>query len=169
MKKNEPEDSELWKALTKDVKRLKGKDYADPPAKKEKPEKKEEAPPPVKSPPPPKAKTAAQGKEIDRRTAQKFSRGQMEIEGRLDLHGMTQMQAREALRHFITRSHDQGKRCVLVITGKGGRTDRPGVLRQKLPEFLADGGLSDIILKTARARPQHGGDGAVYVLLRRKR
>lgn len=117
------------------------------------------------------------GQGLDRRSGERLRKGQMPIEGRLDLHGKNQEQAYEALRGFIQQGHAEGKRCVLVITGKGndaqGRRDPlsqgQGVLKRVVPEWLAQAPLKALILKTAAARPQHGGDGAMYVLLRRKR
>lgn len=117
------------------------------------------------------------GHGLDRRSAEKLRKGQMPIEGRLDLHGMTQEQAHRAVQDFIVQGHAAGKRCVLVITGKGrdaqGQRDPlskgQGVLKRMVPEWLAQKPLAPLILKTETARPQHGGDGAIYVLLRRKR
>lgn len=118
-----------------------------------------------------------QAPEIDHRTSQRLKRGQISIDGRIDLHGMTQNQAYDALLGFIPSAYDQGKRCVLVITGKGGwqsasssLLDREiGILKQKTPEWLNEAPLSKYVLKIQTARPNHGGDGALYVLLRRKR
>jgi DNA-nicking Smr family endonuclease len=110
------------------------------------------------------------GGEVDKRTAERLKRGEMEIEGRLDLHGRTQAQAHEALRRFIASSYAAGKRCVLVITGKGrGGDGGPGVLQTRVPEWLKDGDLAPAVLRVQKAQPQHGGGGALYVLLRRKR
>lgn len=162
-------EAELWKAVTKDVKRLRGRDYedgeeADLPLVN--PEKiREITVRQVKNPSPQKS---VQGREVDLRTAQKFSRGQMEIEARIDLHGMGQREAEAALARFIRRNSEQGHRCVLVITGKGS-PGKPGVLKGKVPDWLKDGDTAPLVLKTARAKAQHGGDGALYVLLRRKR
>lgn len=115
---------------------------------------------------------------LDRRTAQRLREGRMEIEGRIDLHGMTLPQAHQAVTAFIHRMIAAEKRCLLVITGKGDREtpkDLPwyeaprGQIRQNLPVWLADAELAPFILSTSPARPEHGGNGAVYVLLRRQR
>jgi len=119
---------------------------------------------------------------LDKRSAQRLKRGRTSIEGRLDLHGMTMDQAHGALDQFIDRALRAGKRCVLVITGKGQRanSDDPewgdadyrgprGVLRDAVPKWLQIGARRNQILAIEPARPQHGGDGAYYVLLRRKR
>ncbi|MDJ0950025.1 MAG: Smr/MutS family protein [Alphaproteobacteria bacterium] len=105
----------------------------------------------------------------------RLRRGQLPIDARLDLHGMTQAEAHRALADFIAISHDAGRRCVLVITGKGGRaedvstTQRTGVLRQAVPQWLSGPPNAALVLATAPARPKDGGAGALYVLLRRRR
>lgn len=118
---------------------------------------------------------------IDRRTDQRLRRGQLPIEGRIDLHGFNREQARQALTQFLMEACQDGKRCVLVITGKGlrsGLSERgsdsrliaePGILKQSLPEWLREDPLSSVVLAFHKARSKHGGDGAFYVLLRRKR
>lgn len=104
---------------------------------------------------------------MDRRTADRFRRGRMEIQGRIDLHGMSQAEAHAALTGFIRASSVQGKRCVIVITGKGVRGE--GVLRRAVPHWLGDPALRPLIVSYTHAQPQHGGNGAYYVLLRRRR
>lgn len=107
---------------------------------------------------------------LDQRTQQRLRRGQLAVEGRLDLHGMTQVQAHGALAAYVARSRLAGRRCILVITGKGGRREGDvGVLRASVPRWLAEPALAAHVLAHAPARPQHGGDGALYVLLRRIR
>jgi len=110
---------------------------------------------------------------IDRRQAQRLRRGQLPIEARLDLHGMTQGEAHRALAGFVARSHAAGKRVLLVVTGKGTRTGADGspsgVLRRNVPRWLAEPGLRPLVLTTAPALRRDGGDGALYLLLRRSR
>ncbi|WP_033070312.1 Smr/MutS family protein [Thalassospira australica] len=109
---------------------------------------------------------------IDRSTANKFQKGKMSIDGRIDLHGMTQDVAHNALNAFIEDSWRAGKRCVLVITGKGSRPDeygRTGLLRQRTPQWLSAPRLRSRILAIHQAQIQHGGAGAFYVLLKRRR
>lgn len=125
------------------------------------------------APPPPQAKptpTLATGdySAMDRRTADRFRRGKLAIEGRLDLHGMYQDAAHHALNDFILSSAAAGKRNVLVITGRGSR-EGSGVLRERLPQWLNQPPCREHVLSFTTARPQHGRDGAFYVLLRRKR
>lgn len=121
------------------------------------------------------------GKDVDSRNLERFRKGKMPIEGRIDLHGMNQDTAHRTLERFILSAYGAGKRCVLVITGKGDReragaehaTDwmapRPGILRERVPEWLRDVPLGPLVLQTAQAQAKDGGSGALYVLLRRKR
>ncbi|OSQ40394.1 Smr/MutS family protein [Thalassospira mesophila] len=109
---------------------------------------------------------------IDKSTADKFKKGRMAIEGRIDLHGMTQEVAHHALNSFIEMAWRNDKRCVLVITGKGSRADeygRTGLLRQRLPQWLSAPRLRPHILAVTQAQISHGGAGAFYVLLKRRR
>ncbi|MEM6810872.1 MAG: Smr/MutS family protein [Pseudomonadota bacterium] len=118
---------------------------------------------------------AEKSNEIDRRTAEKLRKGQLSIEARCDLHGLNQVQARQRLENFIIGSVAKGKRCVLVITGKGRSlvaTDAViepelGVLKQKLPEWLNSKPISSHILRYYPAKPKDGGSGAMYVYLRK--
>ena len=107
--------------------------------------------------------------DLDRRSAEKLSRGQLAIEGRLDLHGLTQAAAAERLASFLGRAQGEGKRCVLVITGKGGSREGSGVLREQVPRWLNQPANRARVLAFDYARPRHGGEGALYVLLKRRR
>lgn len=102
---------------------------------------------------------------IDRATAERLKRGRLPIEARLDLHGMTQEEAHGALAGFIRTARSGGKRCVLIITGRGKVGG--GVLRSAVPRWLAEPGFRPHLLAVATAQPQDGGAGALYVMLRR--
>jgi DNA-nicking Smr family endonuclease len=104
---------------------------------------------------------------IDRRSSERLHRGRLPIEGRLDLHGMTQAAAAERLAGFIERAEAAGKRCLLVITGKGLASG--GILRDQVPRWLNLPPNRGRVLAFDYARPQHGGSGALYVLLKRRR
>jgi DNA-nicking Smr family endonuclease len=106
---------------------------------------------------------------VDRRTADRLKRGRLEIEGRIDLHGMTRAAAQDALTNFVFSAADRGQRCVLVITGKGTFSGGPGVLKQEVPKWLNMSPLRERIVAVNEAQPKHGGGGALYVLLKRKR
>lgn len=106
---------------------------------------------------------------LDRRTADRLRKGQIPIEGELDLHGMTQEESLGALENFLSGALANGRRCVLVITGKGTAREGGGVLRTMIPGWLAEGRHRDWVLAVETAQPRHGGAGALYVLLRRQR
>ncbi|MEQ8399007.1 Smr/MutS family protein [Thalassobaculum sp.] len=116
---------------------------------------------------------------IDRRTQLRLKRGQLPIEARIDLHGLTREKAHAGLNRFLARQDALGRRCVLVITGKGrpdwqqpawGSEEREiGVIRRALPGWLDDHPNKQRVLAYAPAQPQDGGSGAWYVLLRRRR
>lgn len=104
---------------------------------------------------------------VDGSIAEKLRDGSYPIDATLDLHGRTQDEAFESLRYFLTTAYSMGKRCILVITGKG--QDGQGVLRENLPKWLNNNGLCEYILAYTNAKPQHGGSGAFYVLLRKNK
>ncbi len=93
----------------------------------------------------------------------------MDIDRRLDLHGLTENVAHAALDRAVTAAWRDGARVLLVITGKGSVKDGGGILRRNLPRWLAAGDNARHILRIETAQPQHGGGGAFYVLLRRRR
>ena len=103
--------------------------------------------------------------ETDRSSAERLKRGRQPIEGRLDLHGLTQDEAHRALAGFIRGSRAAGKRCVLVITGRGVLGG--GVLRAAVPRWFAEPAFRPHLLAIATAKPRDGGAGALYVMLRR--
>ena len=107
-----------------------------------------------------------QGGGIDDRTARKVLKGQLRIEDRIDLHGMTQAQAHGRLVGFLHRCHGEGKRMVMVITGKGRLSG--GILRQIVPHWLREPQCAVYVSAFREAHISHGGEGALYVRLRRK-
>jgi DNA-nicking Smr family endonuclease len=112
---------------------------------------------------------------MDRRLFATLRRGRLLPEARLDLHGMTLAEARPALEGFVMRAQGEGRRLVLVITGKGRAGEgagpqplRPGALRHAVPLWLAQPPLRAVVLQLAPAHRRHGGAGALYVYLRRR-
>lgn len=117
--------------------------------------------------------------DLDRRKVRRIASGSVEIEDRLDLHGLTQTIAHRRLVAFIQRAASRGVRTVLVITGKGARRQSgatgdgslddgdTGILRRSVPRWLAETPLQAMVLGCRVAAPRHGGEGALYVLLRR--
>lgn len=174
------EERNLWNFVTRSIRPLSGRPRDNPP---ETPANSPPAKPAVKSDERPRfsaglpefrlkdpvaaAKSETGG--IDRRTLEKLRRGQLPLEGVLDLHGLRQGEAQERLTRFLTDGYHAGRRCVLVISGKGSRNGEAGVLRRMVPHWLDMPPLSPIVLSHCPAKQKDGGDGAFYVLLRRKR
>ena len=106
---------------------------------------------------------------IARREKQHLARGRTAIDARIDLHGMTQAEAHAALAHFLRRAQRDGAKFALVVTGKGTRSaaGERGVLRRQVPLWLRLPELRDIVLGFEEAHVSHGGEGALYVRLRR--
>jgi DNA-nicking Smr family endonuclease len=103
---------------------------------------------------------------------QRIARGSHVLGGRLDLHGMTQQQAHDALLGFLRSAQHRGDTLVLVITGNGAAGDEAGgrgVLRRQVPHWLRLPGVRDLVLGFEPAHVAHGGEGALYVRLRRQR
>lgn len=117
--------------------------------------------------------------DFDRKAARRLRSGQIEITSRIDLHGMRQDEAHDALRRFLHACQRRGERWVLVITGKGGprrghdddddgvHRPAPGVLKRNVPRWLAEPDLRTIVVSTTEAAIHHGGGGALYVQLRK--
>ena len=186
-------DRELWRLVTSGATPLKGRDRAASPARA--PETPSEDPGKTKAKSPsrssgrlpaarPVSATAARKPPppdldhgaivgLDRRKAERLKRGRVPVEATLDLHGMSQTAAHDALVGFLAVSQTRGRRCVLVITGKGlGKGIGPeagGILRRQVPLWLNQPPSRERVLAFDYAQPRHGGMGALYVLLKRPR
>ena len=123
--------------------------------------------PPKPQPPPAPPPLAPLG----RRERSQLSRGRKQIDARLDLHGMTQTRAHRALFGFLHRAHGDGLTFVLVITGKGkmGAESERGVLRRQVPQWLGLPEFRTLVVGFEEAHIGHGGEGALYVRIRRSR
>ena len=115
---------------------------------------------------------------MDRSLHRAMSRGKLEPEARIDLHGMTVAQAHGALTGFILSAQARGLRLVLVITGKGRKAGsdhaapmpaRQGVLKHEVPHWLRSAPLGPLVLELRESHRAHGGAGAYYVYLRKRR
>jgi len=109
---------------------------------------------------------------LGRRERSRLSRGRNEIDARLDLHGMTQIRAHHALLGFLQRAHHDGLTFVLIITGKGkagGPESERGVLRRQVPHWLSLPEFRSLVVGFEEAHIGHGGEGALYVRIRRAR
>lgn len=166
MKKIDDKEMAVFEHAMKDVVKLDKKPVVKPSLIIETPAKRKSKPPPISS----QRKPAEQPQSIvDPATVNRVRRAEYPIEGRIDLHGMTLTHAHERLSGFIEASYQQKKRCVLVITGKGNASAGKGVLREDVPRWLQHSSLSRYVSVISSAQPKHGGQGAYYVLLRRKR
>lgn len=106
---------------------------------------------------------------LDDQTLHKLKKGRLPIEGRVDLHGMTQDEAYSLLLTFLNRAHAGGIRYVLIITGKGSSSGGDGVLRRAVPGWLSTPAFRHLVSSHDHAARNHGGSGALYVRLRRTR
>lgn len=190
-RKQDPDDLALWQEVTRGAKPIKRRAVAKtaaperPAAPKKpalKPETADEAraaalaarkakvqappPPPPKSPEPPLERGQVAG--VDRRQADRFKRGRTPIEAKIDLHGLTLERAHRRLTEFLETAQEDGRRAVLVVTGKGVR-EGTGVIRMQVPRWLNEPRLRPLILAYEYAQPKDGGMGALYILLRKRR
>lgn len=163
-RKLKAEEAHLWGHVTATVRPLPGRA-----APKVKPPPMEGAPahlPLPKTPAAAKPKPPRPPEAIEPGRHKRIVRGHEPLEARIDLHGMTHDRARAALESYLLRVWDEGCREVLVITGKGTQGD--GVLRRFTPEWLAAPPLRAIVAGVSQAHRRHGGEGALYVALKRK-
>lgn len=176
------EERVLWDSVAKQTKPLRRKRVVkaalpvvevpaviDKPASVAKPRRLSTVAPPIKPVSPQPAPPLAM---LGRRERSQLSRGKKEIDARLDLHGMTQTRAHHALQAFLHRCHHDGCTFVLVITGKGrtvGPESERGVLRRQVPLWLSLPEFRGFVVGYEQASIGHGGEGALYVRMRRAR
>jgi DNA-nicking Smr family endonuclease len=174
------EEKRLWSHVARHVKPMRGKRLPPEPEPEQKaataPAPPIAAPAPALSPVPLQAKpTLPPLAPVERRTLQALRRGRKEVDSVIDLHGMRQEEAHFALLRFLHRAQGSGYGLVLVITGKGGAAvgsglfEERGVLRRMVPHWLRLPDLRSLVIGFEEASPQHGGSGAIYVRLRRRR
>ena len=173
-----PDEHRLWSMVAATVHPLPGRAPPPPPRTPEAPPAPKVGPkggkvadpaarlPPALVRPAPKPPARLDVEAIEPRRKHRIVRERDEIGARIDLHGLDQDRARRALEAFILRSWDDGWRAVLVITGKGTLGD--GVLRRRAPEWLAGPALRGAVAGISEAHRRHGGEGALYVALKRK-
>jgi len=176
------EERALWESVAKQAKPLRKKSHAAKPTTATLRAEMPTVAQPAASLFPP-AKTARASKPelppappplapLGRRERSQLGRGRKEIDARLDLHGMTQTRAHRALSSFLQRAHADGLTFVLVITGKGRMTaseSERGVLRRQVPQWLNLPEFRSLVVGFEEAHIGHGGEGALYVRIRRLR
>jgi DNA-nicking Smr family endonuclease len=170
------EERQLWDSVARQVKPLRRSPRVvrphavDAPPAPAIPAISSRPPSPVKIAPPPRPQAPPLAP-IGRRERAQLSRGRKEIDARIDLHGMTQARAHRALFGFLQRAHHDGFGFVLVITGKGkiGAESERGVLRRQVPQWLALPEFRTLVVGFEEAAIGHGGEGALYVRVRRAR
>ncbi|HTZ65892.1 MAG TPA: Smr/MutS family protein [Roseiarcus sp.] len=176
MRRLTDEEIALWTEVARSVARRRG---ATLPAPSKPVSARAPASAPISAEPPlgPPAKPSAAPPlaPIERRLKRELARGRAAIDAALDLHGLTQAEAHQALRGFLRHSQARGARLVIIVTGKGGgaleepgsRVDERGVLRRLTPHWLREPDLRSVVLGFEVAGRAHGGQGALYVRLRR--
>lgn len=176
-------DMDLWESIVQNIKPLRARPTASPAHLPHQPSKL------LRSPPEPVARrSAAPAAEpplltgLDRRTAKRLLRGQLQYDSILDLHGLAVSKARLRLSDYLSAARARGDRLVLVVTGKGASPyarhtlhgdshyhapERQGRLRRLVSEWLHEAEFREHVLGFQPAHPKHGGGGAYYVRLRR--
>jgi len=180
--KSDDEDHALWARVAETATPLGKRKQARVKPISLKPERSHHAPKPEAArplvAPKPKASPLPHRAELDRQTTRRLEKGRVEVEAKLDLHGMRQRDAHAALRRFLKSAQGKDYRHVLVITGKGAdqaasrsfyEEDERGVLRNAVPHWLAEPELGALVVSYSPAPRRLGGGGALYVRLRRAR
>ena len=165
-------DSEriLWREITRSIAPLRPiAEEAVAPSSETKPLPVIAPPRPVRQhPQTPKKESPPALTPLGRRAKQRVARGHDTIDGRLDLHGLTQAEAHGALLRFLHTAQARGAKVVMVITGKG-RSGEGGVLRRQVPLWLALPEFRAIVVGFEQAHQRHGGEGALYLRVRKTR
>ena len=167
------EDRILWSKVAGSVTPLPGRSVPSMPSDIE-PEEKPEAPAPRRGSPVPAQATPPTGASarpggLDRVTRRKLAKGRVPIEGKVDLHGLTQHEAHGLLLSFLSQARAAGRRHVLVVTGKGSSMGSEGILRRAVPQWFSTAAFRGLVSGYEDASRGHGGSGALYVRLRRVR
>ncbi len=158
-------DLELWSAVTADVKPFRARPAAPRPVSPAVSTR--NASVSLTQRPASPQKRAPQAMTIDETTRRKLKRGRLEVDAKLDLHGLRQQEAHAALHDFLRREQARGARVAIIVTGTGFGRAESGVLRRLAPLWLQGPGLRDIVVGFGEAARRHGGEGALYVRLRR--
>jgi DNA-nicking Smr family endonuclease len=159
-------DLELWSAVTADVRPFRPRPI---PPRPETPGAADARPASAVAgnrDAPSRPRPAPSPADIDGVTRKKLRRGRLAVDVKLDLHGMRQAEAHQALNGFLRRAQADGAKLAIIVTGKGMSRDGGGVLRRLAPLWLQAPALRDVVAAFGEAARQHGGEGALYVRLR---
>jgi DNA-nicking Smr family endonuclease len=165
------EDLRLWSVVASTVRPLRPPPHPPPAALAATPAKAAAAPKPKAAATPPAAKHSLKPvkpspADVEAGLHRRLARGRETVAARIDLHGLGHDAARAALTRFIERSVAQDWRAVLVITGKGAQGN--GLLRRRAPDWLAAPPIRQHVAGVSEAHRRHGGEGALYVALKRR-
>jgi DNA-nicking Smr family endonuclease len=170
------EESALWTGFARSIKPLRRRRASRPDpvpaAAAPAADNPSASPPAAPQPKPPRSAKPPPLAPFERRLKQRVARGREAIDARIDLHGMTQTQAHAKLLRFLRGAQTEGARIVLIVTGKGlgsGATSERGVLRRHVPMWLELPEFRRLVAGFEEAHLVHGGQGALYVRLRRAR
>jgi DNA-nicking Smr family endonuclease len=177
-------DADLWARVTGSAAPLKQRNRVSVSLAPAKPPRLLKKQPPSPSPTPtqpkpaPRPRPIASAVTLDRQTSRQLEKGRLAVEARLDLHGLRQRDALAQLRKFLKSAQARDLRHVLVITGKGTEqtaaksfyeAEERGVLRQAVPRWLTEPDFASLVVSFSVAPRGLGGEGALYVRLRRLR
>ena len=169
------EDRIIWARIVRTVEAYPGKEIPEdewfavetpvpaPPPPKERPAK------PAQAVPATQASSRLPPHPIEKPVVRKLAKGRLPIDGRIDLHGLTQSEAHNLLFGFLARAHERGLRHVLVITGKGASRGSEGELKRAVPVWRSKPEFRFLISGYEDAARGHGGEGALYIRLRREK
>jgi DNA-nicking Smr family endonuclease len=164
------DELELWNVVTADVRPARARPRLETPVAPLKPTAAIASESPRQKPETPRQ--APPIADIDHRTRTKLRRGQLEVDAKLDLHGLRQDEAQRVLIEFLRRAQANGAKMAIIVTGKGQRGQgmdgaQGGVLRRMAPMWLQAPNLRDVVVSFGEAARNHGGEGALYVRIRR--
>ena len=162
-------EAELWTIATADVRpaRARPRKHVSPTPAAEVPAPLSPSGPSAVSDRPMAPKPPPRPIDIDPRTFVKIKRGRIDVDAKLDLHGLRQAEAQRSLTAFLRRCQANGARIAIIVTGKGLTRDEGGVLRRVVPMWLEAPNLRDVVVGFGEAARHHGGEGALYVRIRR--
>lgn len=167
-----PDEVKVWAEVARTVEPLPGKAVPTIPEepKSVEPPKPSGAPlivsPTEPKRPKPRSEPKWEPDPIEPKRKKRIARERQPIEARVDLHGLTLFEAEDRVKSFVRRSWEQGFRAVLIVTGKG--SSGGGIIRDWAPTWLADASLAGVVAGVSTAERRHGGEGALYVALKRR-